>query len=276
MLASVIEEYYDKKGCRVLAPAHRELDALDQAALKQAIVNFKPAFVFHTAALHVDACEENPELAFKLNSWASGNLARICSEFDAALVYISSCGYFADEIKYYSEYDPVLLKTVYARSKYQGEALALQECKNTFAIRPGWLFGGSIRHKKNFVFQRYQEALKSPEIKSARDRFGCPTLVDDLVKKIDEILESGLPGIYHATNGGGCSRAEYVRKIIKSCRLKSEVLPVDSSNFPRKADVPASELLHNWNLKFLGLNPLPNWEGAVERYAKAMLKEIGH
>jgi dTDP-4-dehydrorhamnose reductase len=257
-----------------LAPTHQELDVLDCVRLKKAISSFRPNYVFHTAALHVDACEKNPEEAFRLNAWATKQIARFCSEFNARLIYISSCGYFGDEKKYYSEYEPVVLKTAYARSKYQGEVLALKECRATFAIRPGWLFGGSIRHKKNFVYQRYLEAQKSPIIKSASDKFGCPTLVDDLVTKIDEVIDREEYGVYHITNSGGGSRFEYVKKILECCGLKTEVAPVESKNFPRKADVPSCELLHNWNLKYLGLSPLPYWEDAIARYVKIMLKEI--
>lgn len=271
MLASQIEAFYVKQGNDVLAPTHIQLDVLNHTNLKDAILSFKPDYVYHTAALHVDACEENPELAFKLNAWATANLARICSECDAALIYISSCGYFGDEIKYYSEYDSVVLKTVYARSKYQGEVLAFKECRKTFAIRPGWLFGGTTQHKKNFVYQRYLEALKSPILKSAQDKYGCPTFVNDLVEKIDEIIVIGQPGVYHVTNSGGASRAEYVSKIIKSFGLKTEVVPVNSDNFPRKADVPCSELLNNWNIKFLGLNAMPAWQDALERYIKTII-----
>ena len=274
MLASQIENFYNQKGDKVLAPIHAKLDVLNIRALKDAFASFKPDFVFHTAALHVNDCEDNPELAFKLNSWATHNLARICSKRETTLVYISSCGYFGDEIKYYSEYDPVVLRTVYARSKHQGEVLALNECKDTYAIRPGWLFGGSINHKKNFVYQRYLEAKKSAALKSANDKYGCPTYVVDLVSKIDEILQTQNSGLYHVTNSKGCSRFEYIKKIVNSCGLKTQVMPVDSSFFPRKADVPNCELLYNWNLKYLGLDPMPPWEDAIERYIKIMLKEI--
>jgi len=274
MLATAIEDYYNRKGDRVLAPVHAELDVLNTKQLKKLILSFKPHYVFHTAALHVDACEDNPELAFKLNSWASGNLARLCSDLNAVFIYVSSCGYFGDEIKYYSEYEPVVLKTVYSKSKYQGEVLTLRECKTTFAIRPGWLFGGSIQHKKNFVYQRYLEANDKTVVKSASDKFGCPTLVDDLVLKIDEIINTGHYGIYHLTNSGGCSRFEYVKKIIECCGLKTKVIPADSKEFPRKANVPSSELLYNWNLKYSGLSPLPAWDDAINRYVKIMFKEI--
>lgn len=274
MLASQIELFYSEKDNEVLAPTHAELDVLNQNSLKDAIESFRPDYVFHTAGLHVDASEENPELAFKLNSWASRNLACFCQKFDATLVYISSCGYFGDEIKYYSEYDSVVLKTVYAKSKYQGEFFSLKECRKTFAIRPGWLFGGSINHKKNFVYQRYSEALNSVAIKSAEDKYGCPTFVNDLVKKIDEVIAIEQPGLYHITNSGGCSRYEYVKKIIDTCGLKTSVLPVKSNNFPRKANVPDCELLNNWNLKFSGISLMPPWEEAIERYVKIMLEGL--
>jgi dTDP-4-dehydrorhamnose reductase len=273
MLATAIETYYLNKGCRVLAPTHAELDIMDTVRLKKMVSCFKPRYVFHAAALHVDACENDPELAFRLNSWVTGNLARLCSELNYRLVYISSCGYFGDEIKYYSEYDPVVLKTVYAKSKFQGEVLALRECRATFAIRPGWLFGGNIGHKKNFVYQRYLDAKNNPMLSSASDKFGCPTLVDDLISKIDEIINAGSYGVYHVTNSGGCSRFEYVKKIIECFRLQTEVVPVDSRNFPRKADVPSSELLHNWNMNYIGIQPMPQWEDAIERYIGKIIKE---
>lgn len=273
MLASAIEAFYAQKQDVIAAPTHSELDITDRVALRDAVTSFRPQYLFHTAALHVDACEENPQLAFKINSWASAQLAHLCAELDIILVYISSPGYFGDEIRYYSEYDPVVLKTVYARSKYQGEVLAVNNCQKTFAVRPGWLFGGNTRHKKNFVYQRYLEGCKNKVIKSANDKFGSPTFVDDLVKKIDEIITTRQFGLYHVTNSGGCNRAEYVKKIMRVCNLDTEVIPVNSDSFPRKANVPCSELLSNWNLSYIGIEPLPPWEDAVDRYARIMLKE---
>ena len=273
MLASQIESFYRKKGVNILAPTHFELDILDELEVRQAINSFKPDYVFHTAALHTNDCEDSPELAFKLNREASKNLAIICSENDATLIYISSCGYFGDEIKYYSEKDKVVLKTVYAQSKHQGETLAIKENRKTFAIRPGWLFGGSITHKKNFVYQRYKEVKSALVVKSAKDKYGCPTYTGDLVEKMDEIIKTDSFGVYHLTNSGGCNRVDYIRKIIESCKLSTKVEPVDSSHFPRKANVPYCELLDNAHLKQLGIKSLPTWEDAVERYTKLMLKQ---
>lgn len=274
MLASAIEEFYVQQGDSVFAPTHDELDVCDFLGFKDALESFKPNLVFHTAAIHVDACESSPERAFQLNSWASKNIASLCAANDATLVHISTGGLFGDEVKYYTEYDPVKLKTVYAVSKYQGELLSQAECHNTYVIRPGWLFGGSTEQKKNFVFQRYLDAKKSASIKSANDKFGCPTFVDELAAKIDEIIQTGFFGVYHVSNSGGCSRYDYIKKIIECFKLKTEVIPVASSEFPRKADVPDCELLNNLNMKFIGVAALPPWQDAIERYVHAIKKEL--
>lgn len=274
MLASEIEYFYLKKGYKVFAPDRQELDVTDLLSLKKSVLNYNPRYIFHTAAVFPDFCEDNPELAFKVNSWATKNLARISQKINSTFIYISTCGLFGDEIKYYSEYEKVKLKTVYARSKYLGEIQAAMECSNAYVIRPGWLFGGNKYHKKNFVYQRYLEAKRSKIIKTAGDKYGSPTYTVDLVKKINEVLESNLPGTYHITNKGSGTRADYVKKIIESAKLKTKIQIVDSSYFPRRADVPDCEMLNNLNIKFIGLNSLPPWQEAVERFVRIMLKEI--
>lgn len=274
MLATALEEFYRGQGSEVSAPTYLELNVLDHQGVAGAIAALKPDYVFHTAALHVNDCEDNPEMAYKLNTWATRNLARVCQMKGSRLVYISSCGYFGDEVKYYSEYDPVVLKTVYAKSKHGGEVAAFQECENVYAIRPGLLFGGSIKQPKNFAYQRYLEGQKRPVVQSAGDKYGSPTYVADLALKINDILQADTPGLYHMTNGGGCSRAEYVTRILSACGLETKVETVDSSHFPRKANVPNCEMLNNLNLKYLGISLLPSWEDAIGRYCQLMLKEI--
>jgi len=272
MLASDLADYYStKKAVEIIAPTHAQLDVLDTRQVREMVAQTKPDVIVHTAAYHVNDCEDNPQMAYRLNAWAVQQLGKIAQEYHATLVYISTCGLFGDEIRPYSEYDPVHIKTEYAKSKYAGEGLAKQFCDRLFIIRPGWLFGGSIAHKKNFVYQRYLEAQAKPMLQSAGDKYGSPTYTFDLAEKIDQLLETKNYGLYHVTNQGGVSRAGYIQKIIEACGLSCRVEPVDSSHFPRKANVPDCEILHNWNLTYAGLSLLPSWEEAIERYVKKIL-----
>ena len=96
-------------------------------------------------------------------------------------------------MKLYSEYDPVQLKTQYARSKFLGEQAAVDGCQKTFIIRPGWLFGGTPEHRRNFVYQRYLEALREPVLRSAADNpvKPPPTIATSVARFIDRGFEGG-------------------------------------------------------------------------------------
>ena len=276
MLATDLTAQLSGEGRYDLQPMPRHvLDVTLAAKVGEVLKGLKPDVVIHTAALHVDPCEEDPSEAFRVNAWATRALARICEKRDVTLVYISTCGLFGDRMKAYTEYDPVVLKTTYARSKYEGESFVRQFCRRFFIVRPGWLFGGLVSHTKNFAVRRYEEALNVPVIRSVKDKYGSPTFTKDLAGAISALLRTDEYGVYHLTNLGGGSRAAYVRRILECFGLRTEVEEVDSSHFPRRADVPDCEMLEGMNIRFLGLEALPPWEEAVERYVREIKGEIG-
>lgn len=271
MLATDLTAQLSARGGYEVSPlSHAELDVTDGARVKEAVEETCPGVVIHTAAMHVDPCDEDPARAFRVNAWATRSLARVCEQHGAILVYISTCGLFGDRLKAYSEYDPVVLKTAYARTKYEGELFVRQFCARHFIVRPGWLFGGGAYHAKNFVVKRREEALKVPVVRSVFDKHGSPTYTADLAERIVDLLETDEYGLYHVTNDGGCSRAAYVRQVLGCFGLKTRVEEVDSSQYPRKANVPDCEILQSYNCRFLGFETLPVWEEALERYVRTI------
>jgi dTDP-4-dehydrorhamnose reductase len=270
MLATDLARVASASGYQVIGLSHTELDVTQASQVREALQQVRPDVVVNTPGIAVDTCEERPEEGYRIHTWAAGVIARQCQKTGAALVHISTCGLFGDEVRYYSEYDPVQLKTQYARSKFLGEQAAKEACARTFIMRPGWLFGGTPAHRRNFVYQRLQEAQREPVLRSASDKFGSPTFTEDLAAKILEIVETDQYGLYHVTNQGGASRYEYVKCILEAFGLDTPVEPVDSSAFPRPAPVPACEMLQNVNLKFLGLKPLGPWQEAVHKYIKSL------
>lgn len=266
MLATDISKTWSTAGYKVIGLSHKQLDIIDPEAVRIAVDQFKPDIVINTPGISVDACEAEPEVGYKIHAWAAQNIATQCQRVGAECVYISTCGLFGDNTKFYSEYDPVELKTKYATSKYYGEQLSALKCQKLFVIRPGWLYGGEISHSRNFVQQRYLEARNSTSMVSATDKFGSPTYTVDLAEKLLEIVQAEQHGLYHITNSGEASRYEYVKFIIDCFGMDTVVEPVDSSFFQRTAPVPDCEMLDNLNIKFLGLNPMPSWQDAIERY----------
>ena len=275
MLASDLNSILSNNpNIKILCPDRKTLDITDRKKVEEVFSMFKPDYTIHTAALtNVDFCEDYFNEAYNINALGTENIALYSEKMGSKLVYISSCGLFGDDIKEYKETDSVVLKTKYSVSKYEGELKVRNNCPRHFIVRPGWLFGGSIKHRKNFVYARYKEAQNNPQIKSAGDKFGCPTLTNHLAKKITELLETDLYGLYHVSNRGYCSRFDYVKKIIQAFGLRNEVIEVDSSSFKRKAPVPNCEALKNENLANNGFGLLDSWEEAIEEYVHR-LKQI--
>ncbi len=275
MLATDLAGVAGDRGYEVIGLSHAELDVTQPGQVRQALEQVRPAIVVNTPGIGVDTCEVEPEKGYRLHTWATGAVARHCQRIGATFVCISTCGLFGDETKFYSEYDPVQLKTLYARSKYLGEVAASQACDRTFVIRPGWLFGGAPEHRRNFVYQRFLEARREPVLRSANDKFGCPTSTEELAGKILEIVETKEYGLYHVTNQGSASRYDYVKCIVEAFGLGTPVEPIDSSSFPRPAPVPDCEMLENLNMKFLGLEPLVPWQEAIRRYVHTLKGRVG-
>lgn len=273
MLATDMAKVWTGLGYQATGLSHAQLDVTSANQVSEALEQTRPDIVVYTPGLGVDTCEQEPEKGYRLHTWAPAQMARQCHSLGATFVYISTCGLFGDEVRFYSEYEPVQLKTQYARSKFLGEQAATQACRRTFVIRPGWLFGGTPSHQRNFVYQRFLEARRESVVRSAGDKFGSPTSTEELAAKILEIVDTAEYGVYHVTNTGRASRYEYVKCIVESFGLDTTVEPVESSSFPRAASVPDCELLENLNLKFLGLEPLQPWQEAIERYVTTLKKQ---
>ena len=268
MLATDLHRVAEARGYSVQAPTRDELDVTDASAVRAAVAGFRPDAVVQAVGLAVDFCEEHREEALRVHAWGTACVARECERVGAAFVSVSSCGLFGDDVRFYDEYDTPILKTQYAHSKHEGERLAFASGRRVSVVRPGWLFGGTPAHARNFVVRRWDEARRIAVLKSAGDKFGSPTFTEDLAGRILDLLDTDAYGLYHVSNAGGGSRYDYVRHIIDSFALTTHVEKVDSSHHPRSAPVPACEMLENLNTRFLGLPPLPHWQEAVERYVR--------
>lgn len=270
MLATDLARAGARAGYQVTGLSHAELDVTQAHSVRETFDQIKPDIVITTPGIGVDACESDPGEGFRIHTWAAQVVAQECRRAGAWCVYISTCGLFGDEVKFYSEYDQPVLKTQYAKSKLLGEQAVFQQCDKSIVIRPGWLFGGDTDHARNFVYQRFLEAGREPVLRSASDKFGAPTFTVDLSEKILEIVGSGLNGLYHVTNSGKASRYDYVKFIVEAFGLDTPVEPVDSSAYPRAASVPDCELLDNLNLRFAGVEPMRPWQEAIEAYVATL------
>lgn len=242
--------------CKVFPDAvkltHHDLDITDREQVIESILKIKPDVVINAAAYtNVDGCEDNKELAFQVNGYGPGYIAKACARAGAILVHFSTDYVFEGSKKEYVESDIPNPINVYGDSKLLGEKKIIENMNDYRIVRISWLFG---IHGKNFVETMLKLSGEMDTVKVVNDQFGKPTYTMDLANKIREIIELD-PGIYHITNDGICSWYEFASSIIDN------VVPCTSEEFPRKAKRPKYSVLVNTKTK-----PMRHWREALKDY----------
>ena len=138
----------------------------------------------HAAAYtDVDGCENDPELAFRVNAVGTQNVALAAQQAGAALLHISTNEVFdGTRREAYREWDAANPLSTYARSKAAGEQIVRDLVGGRFYIvRVAWLFGPG---GNNFVTKILAGAAEHGALRVAADEFGNPTYAPDLAAAI--------------------------------------------------------------------------------------------
>ena len=245
------------------------LDVTRADLVMEAVKPFRPDVLLHLAALtDVDRCQQEPQLAYEINTQGSRNVALACKAVNATLVYISSGSVFwGDKPDPYTEEDTPRPRNIYGHSKLQAERILDSLVQRHFTVRAGWMIGGGLADKK-FVGKITRMILQGRKnLKAVDDKFGSPTYARDLLTGIRHLLQTEDYGIYNMVNNGMVSRYEITLAICDILGKEDiEVQPVSSAEFPLPAPRARSEALCNKRLELAGLNTMPDWDEAMRHY----------
>ena len=254
-----------RRNIDTIAAARKDFDLTDEVSTSNFIKAHKPDAVIHCAAYTaVDKAENEPELAMKVNGTATETIAKVCSEIDAKMIYISTDYVFpGDGDAPYETNDKKNPPNAYGQSKLAGENAVINNLKKYFIVRISWVFGVN---GKNFVKTMLRLSETKDKLTVVNDQIGSPTYTADLAPLLVDMVQTDKYGIYHATNEGFCSWAEFAAEIFRQSGAKTEVIPVPSSEYPTKAVRPKNSRLSKQSLDSAGFKRLPSWQDAVKRY----------
>ncbi len=256
-----------KRNIDCIGTTRKDFSLTDTVTMKDFILNYQPDAVIHCAAYTaVDKAEDEEELCRSVNTDATRELAKICKQIDAKMMYISTDYVFpGDGTDFYEVNDAKQPQNVYGQTKFDGE-LAVQEIlEKYFIVRISWVFG---INGKNFIKTMLNLAKTHDKLTVVDDQIGSPTYTADLAKLLCDMVITDKYGIYHATNEGICSWYEFACEIFKQANVKLEVTPVPSTAFPTKAKRPHNSRLSKKSLDKAGFNRLSTWQDALSRYLK--------
>jgi dTDP-4-dehydrorhamnose reductase len=242
-----------------------EYDITDPAAIVNGVGDFEPDLVIHGAALtNVDGCERDPDLAFRVNTLGTQNIALACGQSGAVMVHISTNDIFdGKQGRPYHEWDTPSPQSVYARSKAAAEFYVRTLLNRFYIVRTAWLYarGGS-----NFVTKLIAAADKYGALRVVTDEVSAPTYAPDLAEAIAQLVHTEHFGILHFSNSGICSRYDWACKILElSGRGHVPVEPITTDQWKRAAPPPLYAPILNLTGAALGITLRP-WEEALEDY----------
>ncbi|MCE6999354.1 dTDP-4-dehydrorhamnose reductase [Saccharothrix sp. S26] len=260
----------------VHAPSSAELDLTDPEAVADAVAVFastardaghRPVVVNAAAYTAVDAAETDVDRATAVNALGPQHLATSCRAHNVPLLHVSTDYVFpGDGTRPYEPTDETAPKSVYGRTKLDGEQRVLSTWDRSWVVRTAWVYG---EHGNNFVKTMARLATTHDTLSVVDDQVGSPTWSLDLADGLLHLAAAvaagdNPPRVLHATNAGETTWCGFARAIFTELGLDpTRVRPCTTADYPRPAPRPAYSVLSGKAWADAGLPPLRHWQEAL-------------
>ena len=263
-LGSDIVNELSKRHIHVIGIGSADLDITDDEAVFNFFNSYKFSHVIHCAGYtKVDDAETEIELNYEINVHGTENIVSQCYKYSIPMTYFSTDYVFGGEgDKPFKEDDQINPLGEYANAKYQAEEI-VKKLDKYFIIRISWVFG---KNGKNFVKTMLKLAENKNELNVVCDQIGSPTYTVDIAKEVADMINTDKYGIYHLTNEGFVSWADFAKEIFKKCNIDMKINYVSSESYNAKARRPKNSRLDKTKLYENGFAIMPTWQDALDRF----------
>jgi dTDP-4-dehydrorhamnose reductase len=220
--------------CR-LAPGpytYVSADLAEPGATAAALSDFRPDAVLHAGALtDVDACERDPDLAWRVNAEGTAEVARACRALGARLVALSTDYVFDGAAGPYAEEDVPSPRGAYARAKRGGEEAVLRLAEDVAVARVAVVYGGRSPARATFPSQVVEKLSRGEPVRAFHDQRVTTTLASaGAARCLELLLETGHRGLLHLSDTTVLDRVELARRIAARFGLEGEIVPVATAD----------------------------------------------
>ena len=203
----------------------------------------------------VDGCENNPEIAEKVNALSIKSMLEI---FQGFFVHISTDYVFDGKEGPYKEEDNVNPISIYGKTKLLGEEIIIKNSKQWAILRTNVLFG--IDSKASFVNWVVNSLKFDKDINVVDDQINNPIWINDFATIIDLVISNNINGLFHIGSDTFCSRYEFAHMIAEIFDLKKEKIhPITTESLnqialrPLKSGLISKKLLSKLGIKNINL-----------------------
>ena len=208
----------------------------------------------------LDACEADPDAAYRVNAIGPRNLAMACDGIECKLIQLSTDDIFAqnEDGHPYNEFEQANPRSVYGRSKYAGERMVTALSTRFVIIRSSWIYGTRV----DFISKVCNAVKTQTPLEVPINQYAVPTSAKELARVVAYFIDHDLYGVYHAVCQGSCSRYEFAKEILKGIGKEVELIPVNTTDEAR----PLYSVLDNMMLRLDGLHQPAEWKAALAEY----------
>ena len=278
---SLVERAQGLPDVELLAAGRPDLDLAVSGRAAALIGAVRPDVVINTAAFTaVDAAEDYPDEAYRINAEAAGEIAAASASAGARLIHLSTDYVFdGTSDRPYCEDDPVAPLGVYGKSKLAGEVAVRLALPGATILRTAWIYS-PFGH--NFVRTMVRLAGERDEVSVVDDQHGNPTSAFDLADAILALVARWSSGdavgegeTYHLVGPDAISWAGLAARVMGQLRALGQpaagVRPIASADWPTKAPRPTNSTLDTAKYRRDVGAALPSLDASLEHVIRRLV-----
>jgi len=248
----------------ITAPSKVQLDLTDEQAVTAYLVRAKPDIIVNAAAYTaVDAAEEHPQAAQRLNADLPKQLAEYASANNARLMHYSSDyvypGTGSEPWQETSQTGPL---SIYGQTKLEGDQAVQQSGADHLTFRTSWVYSA---RGNNFMKTMLRLAESKTELNIVADQIGAPTPAKLIAQVTTLAIHSKLEkGLYHLTPTGETSWQGFAKEIFRLAGENTKASPIPTSEYPTPAIRPLNSRMDVTKLESALNIELPDWQSQLD------------
>jgi len=268
-----IERLNFQEGYNIYSFDHAQLDIADQDKIHRTLATLPQVKYWINCAAYtkVDDAEKNEKNATLYNALAPGYLARACWEAGVHLFHFSSDYVYHNQLRRpIIEDDPTEPKSIYARTKLEGEQEIIYSGASHTILRTSWVYGPGGH---NFVNTMLRLGKIKDELRIVSDQVGAPTFTFDIVDAVKDLIllyeeeqKENIQGVFNFANNGEVSWADFARTIFRDANIQCNVHSITTEEYGAAAPRPPYSVLNCDKISGLLSDSIPHWEDALKRY----------
>lgn len=270
------QELSRRLGENTIALTRHELDLSVLGQASAALTGLRPEIVWNASAYNfVEQAETDHDVACAVNVEGVRELAETCAKLGATLIHFSTDYVFGgdrERRRPYLETDVPAPVNAYGQSKLDGEVAVRASGARHFVIRTCGLYGSVSGSGKgrNFVTTMLRLGREQGRVRVVGDQVCTPTFAADLADAAIALVACGQAGLYHWTNHGECSWAEFARAVFEFANLPVDVETITTADYGGRAARPSYTVLSTDKVESLGLQQSRGWRDALCEYVRQM------